>query len=44
MNNITEHIKSRRSVRTFDGRELTKEDINSLASFAKTVENQYIYL
>ena len=41
MNNITKHIKTRRSVRTFDGRELTKEDINSLAEFAKTIENPY---
>ena len=41
MNNITEHIKSRRSVRTFDGRELSKADIEKLASFAKTIENPY---
>lgn len=41
MNNIAEHIKSRRSVRTFDGRELTKTDIEKLTSFAKTIENPY---
>ncbi len=41
MNDIVKHIKSRRSVRTFDGRELTKDDLNSLASFAKTIENPY---
>ena len=41
MNNITEHIQSRRSVRTFDGREMRKPDIEKLASFAKTIENPY---
>ncbi len=41
MNNITEHIKNRRCVRTFDGRELTKTDIEKLTAFAKTIENPY---
>jgi len=41
MNNITEHIKNRRSVRTFDERVLAKADIDKLASFAKTIENPY---
>lgn len=41
MNNITEHIKNRRSVRTFDGRELSKTDIDNLTAFAKTIENPY---
>lgn len=41
MNNIAEHIKSRRSVRTFDGRELTKTDKEKLTAFAKTIENPY---
>lgn len=41
MNNITEHIQNRRSVRTFDGRELSKADIEKLASFANTIENPY---
>ncbi|MBR5478931.1 MAG: nitroreductase [Clostridia bacterium] len=41
MNNIKEHIKNRRSVRSFDGRELAKTDIEKLTSFAKTIENPY---
>lgn len=41
MNNITEHIKNRRSVRTFDGRELSEADIEKMASFAQTIENPY---
>ncbi len=41
MNNIIEHIKNRRSVRTFDGRELSIADIEKLASFANTIENPY---
>lgn len=41
MNNITEHIKNRRSVRTFDGRELAKTDMDNLTVFAKTIENPY---
>jgi len=41
MNNITEHIQNRRSGRTFDGRELSKADIEKLASFTNTIENPY---
>ena len=41
MNNITEHIQNRRSVRTFDGRKLSKADIEKLASFAQTIDNPY---
>ena len=41
MNNITEHIRNRRSVRTFDGRELNKTDIETLTAFAKTIENPF---
>ncbi len=41
MNNITEHIKGRRSVRTFDGIELSKADVEKLAFFAKAIENPY---
>ena len=41
MNNIAEHIKNRRSVRTFDGRKLSKTDIDNLIAFAKTIENPY---
>ena len=39
MNNITEHIRNRRSVRTYDGRELDKNDIEKLTAFAQTIEN-----
>ena len=41
MKNITELIQNRRSVRTFDGRELSKNDIENLASFAQTIENPF---
>lgn len=41
MKNITEHIQNRRSVRTFDGREIDKTDIERLASFTQTIENPY---
>ena len=41
MNNITEHIRNRRSVRTYDGRELDKNDIEKLTTFAQTIENPY---
>ncbi len=41
MNNTTEHIRNRRSVRTFDGRELDKNDIEKLKAFAQTIENPY---
>ncbi len=41
MNNITEHIRNRRSVRTYDGRELDKNDIEKLTAFAQTIENPF---
>ena len=41
MNKITEHIKARRSVRTFDGRELIGKDRDALVSFAETIENPF---
>lgn len=41
MKNITEHIKNRRSVRSFDGKGLSKADLDSLMTFAKTIENPY---
>ena len=41
MNNITEHIRNRRSVRTYDGRELDKNDIEKLTAFTQTIENPY---
>ena len=41
MNNITEHIRNRRSVRTYDGRELDKNDIEKLTIFTQTIENPF---
>ena len=41
MNNITEHIRNRRSVRTYDGREHDKNDIEKLTAFTQTIENPY---
>lgn len=41
MNKITEHIKARRSVRTFDGRELSGKDRESLVSFMETIDNPF---
>ena len=41
MNTITEHIRNRRSVRTYDGRELDKSDIEKLTAFAQTIENPF---
>ncbi|MBR3589322.1 MAG: nitroreductase [Clostridia bacterium] len=41
MKQITEHIRHRRSVRTFDGRELNEKDKSSLCSFMETIENPY---
>lgn len=41
MKNITEHIRARRSVRTFDGQALTPEDRNLLSSFIETIENPW---
>lgn len=34
-------IKTRKSVRTFDGRKITDEDMEKLLSYIKTVENPY---
>ncbi len=41
MNNIKEHIKNRRSVRTYDGKELDKNHIEELIAFARTIENPF---
>ncbi len=41
MNNITKHIQNRRSVRTFDGKELSKVDLDNLTSFFRTTENPF---
>ena len=41
MNNIVEHIKARRSFRTFNGQALVAEDRNLLSSFMETIENPW---
>lgn len=41
MENIKELIRTRRSVRTYDGRELTKEDLDRLSAFMKETANPY---
>ena len=41
MKKIAEHIKARRSVRTFDGHGLSGEDREALVSFLETIENPY---
>ena len=41
MNNITKVMKDRRSVRTFDGRALSAEDIEKLSEFMRKIENPY---
>ena len=41
MNNIAEHIKARRSVRTFDDRELSEKDREDLVSFMETIDNPF---
>lgn len=41
MNKITDHIKSRRSFRTFDGQVLDQKDRDALLSFMETIENPY---
>lgn len=41
MKNITENIRQRRSVRTYDGRDLNKKNIDSLCSFMETTENPF---
>jgi len=41
MNNITEHIKTRRSVRTFDGRSLDNSIKEQLIAFAKNIQNPF---
>lgn len=39
--NMMELIKTRKSVRTFDGRSLSEEDKKALSDFAKTITNPY---
>lgn len=41
MENIKELIRTRRSVRTFDSRELTKEDLDKLSALMKETANPY---
>ncbi|MCH5203945.1 MAG: nitroreductase [Oscillospiraceae bacterium] len=41
MENIAELVKARRSVRTFDKREVSKEDIKKLSDFFERTENPY---
>lgn len=41
MEHIEELIRNRRSVRTFDGRGLSEEDLEMLTSFMKELENPY---
>ncbi len=41
MNNITQHIRNRRSVRTYDGKELDKNDIEKLTGFFQKIENPF---
>ena len=39
MRNITEIIKNRRSVRSFDGREIAPEALEELKKYAESAEN-----
>jgi len=41
MKNIEMYVRDRRSVRTFDGRELTSEDKEKLRKFIETINNPY---
>lgn len=41
MEHVEELIQNRRSVRTFDGREINGEDLEKLSSFMEKIENPY---
>ena len=41
MDNIEKLVRERRSVRTFDGRELTETDRKKLSAFIETIDNPY---
>lgn len=41
MEHIEELVRGRRSVRTFDGREVSKEDLEKLSAFMEKIENPY---
>ena len=39
MHNVSETIKNRKSVRTFDGREIEPETLEKLKEYAKNIAN-----
>ena len=39
--NMIELIRTRKSVRTFDGRPLSEEDVKKLSDYALTITNPY---
>lgn len=41
MENIQELVRSRRSVRTFDGREINAEDLKKLSTYMEKIDNPY---
>lgn len=41
MDHIDELVRNRRSVRTFDGREISKEALEKLSAFMENIENPY---
>ena len=41
MENITELVRTRRSVRTFDGRKISEDDLEKLSAFVSGIENPY---
>ena len=41
MEHVTELVQGRRSVRTYDGRELSAEDLEKLSSFMSGIKNPY---
>lgn len=41
MEHITELVRSRRSVRTYDGKEINAEDLEKLSSFMSKIDNPY---
>ena len=41
MENINEIIRNRRSVRTFDGRDVNPEDLDKLKTYMESIENPY---
>ena len=41
MENIEKLVRARRSVRNFDGREVSAEDLEKLSSFMSKIDNPY---